>query len=214
IVSSAPLLVCPPTISAPLAIGFTISAAAGSNTVRQNGAQDGDVIVLTKPIGTGVMLAAEMRQMVDGDHYHGAIESMLRSQATASSMLAKVATAMTDVTGFGLAGHLLNILLASNVSAHLESARIPVLNGATEHAESGIRSTLWSSNMNQVDRVNMPDGALKDLFFDPQTCGGLLATVPEAQIDSLMSAFAKLGEPIWRIGRITSGSPVINVSGG
>lgn len=199
---------------AELTIGFTISAPAGPNIVRQNGAEDGDVIVLTKPIGTGVLLAAEMQQMADGGHYQAAIENMLRSQATASAILAKAATAMTDVTGFGLAGHLLNILIASNVSAFLDGASVPVLDGAVEHAGAGIRSTLWASNMSQVDRVNMPDGALKDLFFDPQTCGGLLATIPEAKIETVLKAFADQDEPIWTIGCVEAGSAIISVSGG
>lgn len=199
---------------AELTIGFTLSAPAGPNIVRQNSAKDGDVIILTKPIGTGVLLAAEMRQMADGDDYEAAIESMLHPQAQASKILAKSATAMTDVTGFGLAGHLLNILLASNVSAHLVGASVPLLMGAIEHAEAGVRSTLWTSNMNQQDSVNMPEGALKDLFFDPQTCGGLLATVPETHIGEVLKEFADLDEPIWTIGCIKAGSPIINVSDG
>lgn len=199
---------------AELTIGFTISAPAGPNTIRQNGAQDGDVIILTKPIGMGVLLAAEMRQLTDGDHYQAAIESMLRSQSIAAAILSETATAMTDVTGFGLAGHLLNILIASDVSAQLEGQSVPTLRGALELAEAGIRSTLWASNMAQVDRVNMFDSALKDLFFDPQTCGGLLATIPKAQIDRVQKAFADKGEPFWTIGQIISGSPIINVNDG
>ena len=197
-----------------LTIGFTISAPAAPNLVRQNGAQNGDTIVLTKPIGTGVLLAAEMRQLADGDHYQAAIENMLRSQAKASEILARAATAMTDVTGFGLAGHLLNILVASDVSAHLDVQNIPLLNGALKHAEAGIRSTLWTANMAQVDRVAVSDGALKDLLFDPQTCGGLLATVPEASTDKVLDAFASEGEPIWIIGCIKSGSPMISARDG
>lgn len=196
---------------AELTIGFTVSAPAGCKIVRQNGAQDGDVIVLTKPIGTGVLLAAEMRQVADGDHYLATIESMLRSQATASTVLAKAATAMTDVTGFGLAGHLLNILVASGVAAHIDAQNIPVLNGAIQYAETGIRSTLWSSNTTQIDRVDMSDGALKDLFFDPQTCGGLLATIPETQIIRVLAEFAEHDEPIWTIGYIKAGSPMIDI---
>lgn len=196
---------------AELTIGFTLSAPAGPNIVHQNGAQDDDVIILTKPIGTGVLLAAEMRQLADGDDYQAAIECMLRSQGQASRILAKSATAMTDVTGYGLAGHLLNILLASNVSATLDLESLPVLQGATECAVAGIRSTLWTSNISQQDSVNMPDGALKDLFFDPQTCGGLLATIPETQIDDVLKEFAHLDEPIWTIGCIEAGSPIINV---
>ena len=199
---------------AELTIGFTISAPAGPKIIRQNGAQNGDLIVLTKPVGTGVLLAAEMRQLADGDHYQAAIENMLRPQVKASTILANAATAMTDVTGFGLAGHLLNILVASDVSAHLDRKNIPILNGAQRHAEAGIRSTLWSSNITQIDRIDMSDGAVKDLLFDPQTCGGLLATIPEEHINKVLDAFADQDEPIWTIGFIKAGSPVIHVRDG
>ncbi|MHA7858506.1 MAG: selenide, water dikinase SelD [Henriciella sp.] len=194
---------------AELTIGFTVSAPSGAKVIRQSGAQDGDIIVLTKPIGTGVLLAAEMRQLADGDDYLETLETMLRPQARASSLLASAATAMTDVTGFGLAGHLLNILDASNVSAVLEGRNIPVLSSALHHAANGIRSTLWSANRTQASRVSMTDGPLKDLLFDPQTCGGLLATIPVAQSDSILAKFEEFGEPIWQIGKIASGAPTI-----
>jgi selenide,water dikinase len=196
---------------AELTIGFSLSGSASSNVIQQNGAKPGDMIVLTKPIGTGVLLAAEMRQVADGDHYKAAIDSMLRSQATASEILASAATAMTDVTGFGLAGHLLNILIASDVAATLVEAEIPILDGALASAEAGIRSTLWPSNMAQASYLQMPDGALKDILFDPQTCGGLLATIPRADVDRVFADFAAKNEPIWKLGEITASAPLITV---
>lgn len=194
---------------AELTVGFTVSAPSGMKIILQSGVQDGDIIVLTKPIGTGVLLAAEMRELADGNDYLEALETMLRPQARASSLLASAATAMTDVTGFGLAGHLLNILDASNVSAVLEGRNIPVLPSALHHAANGIRSTLWSANRTQESRLSMTDGALKDLLFDPQTCGGLLATIPVAQSDKILAKFEEFGEPIWQIGKIASGAPAI-----
>ena len=179
--------------------------------VQQSGATVGDAIVLTKPIGTGVLLAAEMHQSADGDDYTAALTSMLRSQAKASQYLATAATAMTDVTGFGLAGHLLNILKASGVSARLSGSAIPVLEGAWALAEAGMRSTLWASNMAISDQVSMPEGPLRDLLFDPQTCGGLLATIPAAQVDDLLRNFEDDNEPIWRVGTIEAGPAHINV---
>ncbi|MFN3214732.1 MAG: selenide, water dikinase SelD [Henriciella sp.] len=196
---------------AELTIGFSLSGIARSNVIQQNGAKPGDVIVLTKPIGTGVLLAAEMRQVADGDHYQAAIESMLRSQATASEILASAATAMTDVTGFGLAGHLLNILIASDVAATLDGSQIPILDGALAAAKAGIRSTLWPSNMAQASYLQMPDGPLKDILFDPQTCGGLLATISKAESDRVLADFAAKNEPIWQLGDVTAGPPLITV---
>lgn len=198
---------------AELTIGFTISAPAETKPILQNGAREGDVIVLTKAIGTGVILAAEMRQLIDGEDYQRTIETMLHPQAVASSLLALSATAMTDVTGYGLAGHLLNILDASNVSAELIEQSIPILEGALRHAHEGVRSTLWTANLSQTPRLKMPDGPLKDLMFDPQTCGGLLATVSEDEINKVLKNFRDAGEPIWRIGRIVAGAPAINMTG-
>ncbi|GAB5455271.1 MAG: hypothetical protein Hens2KO_15000 [Henriciella sp.] len=197
---------------AELTIGFTISAPAGARPVLQNGAQEGDVIVLTKAIGTGVILAAEMRQLADGEDYQRTIETMLHPQAVASSLLASSASAMTDVTGYGLAGHLLNVVDASGVSAELEGQSIPVLPSALRHAHEGVRSTLWSANLSQAPRLKMSDGPLKDLLFDPQTCGGLLATVPENEVNKVLQKFRDAGEPIWRIGRIIAGAAVINIT--
>ena len=102
-----------------LTIGFSISGTLDRPPITQAGAAAGDVLVLTKPIGTGVILAAEMRQLADGADYQTTLQSMCRLQGAASELLSQSASAMTDVTGFGLAGHLLNILRASQLSAHL-----------------------------------------------------------------------------------------------
>lgn len=198
---------------AELTIGYTIVGEAASRPVTHGGAEPGDIVVLTKPIGTGVILAAEMRQLADGDDYQSVLNSMCRSQANAASILGGVATAMTDVTGFGLAGHLLNILDASGASAVIETESLPVLPGAEALATRGIRSTLWPQNAEQATRISRLEFPLQDLLFDPQTCGGLLATVPASKIDDLLADFQLGDEPIWHIGTITKGAPHIELSG-
>lgn len=197
---------------AELTIGFSISGLVHGHPVRLSGAGVGDVLVLTKPIGTGTLLAAEMRQQVDGDDYQLAIASMCRLQAKSAVMLARSATAMTDVTGFGLVGHLMNILDASGVSARLDITRVPVLSGAEALSAKGVRSTLWPSNASISARMSIEASPKGDLLFDPQTCGGLLASVPPSKIDQLMSDFKSAGEPIWQIGEIVSGHPFIEIS--
>ena len=97
--------------------------------------------------------------------------------------------------------HLLVVLMGERHEAN--SSSFP------RFAASTRRSTLWSANRTQASRVSMTDGPLKDLLFDPQTCGGLLATIPVAQSDNILAKFEEFGEPIWQIGKIASGAPTI-----
>lgn len=194
-----------------LTIGFSISGALDGEAITQAGASAGDVLVLTKPIGTGVILAAEMRQRADGHNYQAALDSMCRLQIAASEILARTASAMTDVTGFGLAGHLLNILDGSGLSAQVILADIPVLPGAEQLNAAGIRSTLWQANAEQGSRISQPASGRADLLFDPQTCGGMLAAIPVEKVQQVIDAFAAADESIWQIGTLAEGSPHIEL---
>ncbi len=194
-----------------LTIGFSISGTLEREAITQSGASAGDVLVLTKPIGTGVILAAEMRQLADGRDYQAALRSMCRLQIAASEILAKTASAMTDVTGFGLAGHLLNILNGSGLSAQVKLANIPILAGAEQLNAAGIRSTLWQANADQASRISGSATGRADLLFDPQTCGGMLATIPVDKVQQTIDAFAAIGEPIWKIGTLADGAPHIDL---
>lgn len=196
---------------AELTIGFSIAGKLDHAPITQSGASPGDCLVLTKPIGTGVLLAAEMRQLADGDHYQAALVSMTRLQSEASRLLREHASALTDVTGFGLAGHLLNILNASGVAARLSLADVPVLDGAISLASQGVRSTFWSSNAQRAEQMTLTTSPRTDLLFDPQTCGGLLAAVPAAKAPQLFAAFEAADEPVWKIGDITQSAPHIEV---
>lgn len=196
---------------AELMIGFSIAGNLDHAPITQSGASPGDCLILTKPIGTGVLLAAEMRQLADGDDYQAALTSMTRLQSEASSLLRDHATALTDVTGFGLAGHLFNILNTSGVAARIDLSDIPLLEGALNLASDGVRSTLWPSNAERAEQMTMTASPLTDLLFDPQTCGGLLATIPAAKTAQVFEAFEAAEEPIWKIGDITQGAPHIEV---
>lgn len=189
-----------------LTIGFSISGTLDRSPITQAGASAGDVLVLTKPIGTGVILAAEMRQLADGADYQTALRSMCRLQVTTSELLTQSATAMTDVTGFGLAGHLLNILKSSQVSARLNLSQIPILPGAEHLNARGIRSTLWQANAEQSKHISHFERGRADLLFDPQTCGGMLAAIPKPRLQSVLDAFAAADEPIWQIGELYAGT--------
>ncbi len=118
---------------------------------------------------------------------------------------------MTDVTGFGLAGHLMGICKASHVAAEIDLAAVPLLDGTEALAAQGIRSTLYPQNRAVADRMSIPMEPRADLLFDPQTAGGLLAAVAEVDADSALKALRQAGYPAARIGRIVAGKPFITV---
>ncbi|MEL6126687.1 MAG: selenide, water dikinase SelD, partial [Pseudomonadota bacterium] len=105
------------SVGAELTVGFTVTGLHETAPVGLDGARPGDAIILTKPIGTGTVLAGDMRLIADGEDVAAALTSMTRSNAAAARILAPIATAMTDVTGFGLAGHLSEILTRSGMGA-------------------------------------------------------------------------------------------------
>jgi selenide,water dikinase len=195
-----------------LTIGLTVTGLLDGPVIGHGGALPGDAIILTKPLGTGVILAAEMRGLASGDVVRKALASMRRPLTTATNLLSPVAHAMTDVTGFGLAGHLINILEASNVSARLTLASLPVLPGAEQLAAKGIRSSLWHSNVSLQTRVSAPASPLSDLLYDPQTAGGLLAIVPAERAADLIATFEARGEPAFVIGQIEDGAPFVRTA--
>ncbi len=124
------------SLGAELTLGFTVTGLCKGDAISQAGARPGNVVILTKPIGTGVILAAEMARAAPGAVVAGALASMSRPQGRASAILSPHALAMTDVTGFGLAGHLLGILEASGVAATLRLGAVPLLPGAEALSDS------------------------------------------------------------------------------
>lgn len=183
-------------------LGFTVTGLCESEPITLAGARPGDRLILTKPLGSGTILAAEMQLKARGAEVEACLAEMQRPQAEASRLLSG-AHAMTDVTGFGLAGHLMGICEASGVSAELEVAAVPLMEGAEALADAGVRSTIWGENRMLAPEV--PQGGRNDLLFDPQTAGGLLAAVPESEAASLLEALSAAGYPAVLIGRITEG---------
>lgn len=197
------------SMGAELTVGFTIEGALAGGAISLAGAQAGDHLVLTKPIGTGTLLAAEMHGHVDAAPYLEAVDSMVRPMDTASEILSQFASAMTDVTGFGLAGHLLNMLEASGLAAELTLGNVPVLKGAETLCRAGIKSSLWDANARVRARTDISPSPRGDLLFDPQTCGGLLASIPATKLDDMLAKMKAAGEPIWVIGKLCAGAPFI-----
>jgi selenide, water dikinase len=199
------------SIGQELTIGLTVTGLLDAPAIGHAGAQPGDAIILTKPIGTGVILAADMRGLARGDDVAFALGQMQRPLATAARLLAPAARAMTDVTGFGLAGHLMSILQASGVSARISLGDVPLLPGAASLAARGIKSSLWPANANLDRQISRPASAISDLIYDPQTAGGMLAVVPAGRAGDILAAFAATGETAFVIGSIEDGAPGVRV---
>ncbi len=165
------------------AFGLTVNGLAQTKQLmRKNALKDGDKLVLTKPIGTGVLLAADMRWQARGRWVDNAVQTMLLSNQTASEILLSFGVkACTDITGFGLAGHLLEMLQASACSAQINLDAIALLEGASECSKQGIRSSLFEQNQSNSDwcikQNHLTEHPAYPLLFDPQTAGGLLAAV-------------------------------------
>ena len=186
-----------------LTIGLSVTGLCSNDPVTLAGAQVGDVLVLSKPIGSGTILAAEMRRLARGSEVLACYETMTQSIENVARLL-KNAHAMTDVTGFGLAGHLAGICDASNVGATVQLDEVPLLDGALALAKSGVRSSLFPDNRNDP-RIAAPDTARGDLMFDPQTAGGLLAALPRDEADAIAK---EVSSSFTIIGEITNGSGV------
>jgi selenide,water dikinase len=197
-------------LGAELSVGFTVTGLAGAAPVGQSGARPGDALILTKALGTGVILAAEMAMQARGADVAAALAAMARPQGAPARLLAPQARAMTDVTGFGLAGHLMGLLEASGCAARLDLRALPVLDGALDLIGQGIRSTLHSANAALRPAMMLPEDPRAELLFDPQTAGGLLAAVPGPEAPALVAALRTEGFPAAVIGTLAEGQPAIS----
>ena len=180
-----------------LQLGFTVNGRlTEAGQLGKRGARPGDLLIVTKPLGTGVLFAAHMQQLADGRDIAAAIDMMLQSNARAAELaLAAGATACTDVTGFGLLGHLLE-MLGPGLQARLQLQDIPTLCGAREQLAAGVRSTMHQSNaalgLHALGCADIAPGGL-DMLFDPQTSGGLLIAVPVNSGEDLLADLRQAG---------------------
>ena len=178
-----------------MTVGYTTMGRFADGVVpfRKNGLNPGDLLVLSKPLGTGTILAALGDGNCRSEWMAAMLPHMLVSNQSASLIAREFnIVAATDVTGFGLAGHMLEMLGPSNCSAKLNAADIPLYAGFEQLTAEGVRSTLYppnreSAEMNGAD-IGSNDSAAAHALFDPQTSGGLLIAVPPAQADDLVKA--------------------------
>jgi selenide,water dikinase len=174
-------------------LGFAVSGLVEPRRAwRKSGLRTGDALVLTKPIGTGVILAGQMRGLTKARWLQAAVASMCRTNAEAARILrAHGVLACTDVTGFGLAGHLAEMLRGSALSARLYPSEMRLLPGALELAQAGVESTLAPENRRLLEFSER--GPLIDLLNDPQTSGGLLAGVSPTRAGACVAALRAAG---------------------
>jgi selenide,water dikinase len=197
---------------AELALGFAINGLIDEHmhgVMRKGGMQAGDLLLLTKPMGTGTLFAAHARHATKGRWIDAALQSMVQSNQLGAQILrSHGATACTDLTGFGLLGHLVEMTRPSGVDAELNMSTLPLLDGAVECVKAGMVSSLHPANVRLRRAIrNAQDFALDPrypLLFDPQTAGGLLASVPAAQAATCVQALQAAGYTHTAIiGRIT-----------
>jgi selenide, water dikinase len=183
-----------------LALGFSVTGTAGPDGfLRKGGLRPGDALILTKPIGGGVIFAADMRAQAPAGAVEAALAGMLASNREPARVLsAQGAQAATDVTGFGLAGHLAEMAEASGCAVDLALGAIPLYPGAAALARQGFSSSLVAENrlleerLRSLQPLSLPALAL---LFDPQTSGGLLAGLPSDCARACLSALHASGAP-------------------
>ena len=184
--------------------GYAVTGAVHPERVKANaGARAGDALVFTKRLGTGVIATALKRGLAAPEHVEAAVASMLElNRRACEEMLRLDAHGCTDVSGFGLLGHAREMALASGITLELDTASVRILDGALEYARAGAIPGGLKNNRDFVEcAVEMTAAVpreLEDLLYDPQTSGGLLISMPEADAASFERAF----EGAYRIGRV------------
>ena len=184
-----------------------IGAAHPDRLLRKGGARPGDTLVLTKRLGTGVLVSGHRQGRTAPGHLAAAIDQMRTlNRAAAEVLVATGISAATDVTGFGLLGHGLEMARGSGTRFVFDAASLPALDGAIELAEAGIETGGAAHNRRFVEHaLEVADGvppALVTLAHDPQTSGGLLAAVAPDRLAAVEAGLDAAGVDHWRVGRV------------
>lgn len=190
-----------------------IGAAHPDRLLRKGGAQPGDVLILTKRLGTGMLVSGSRQGRTSSPDLALAVDQMRALNRAASDVLVRLGIrAATDVTGFGLLGHGLEMARASGTRLVFDPAALPVLRGALELAAAGVETGGAAHNRRFVaGSLDVGAGISAELVtiaHDPQTSGGLLAAVPPAGLAELESALDRADVQHWRVGRVETGHGV------
>jgi selenide,water dikinase len=193
--------------------GYSVTGVIDPNKVATNsGAQPGDVIILTKPIGTGVISTGIKKGRASDDVVNGSVETMLTPGKHAAEAMREFSVkAATDVTGFALLGHAWEMACASKVTIRINAGSVPLLPGALDLAAAGMLTSGDKTNREyvgaDVEIAGSVDGNLLRLFFDPQTAGGMLISVAESSSEALLARLRENYSNARIIGRVHPRGP-------
>lgn len=182
--------------------------------IRKDGGRAGDTLILTKPLGTGILATAYKVDKLSLKNYATAIASMVLLNGAASEAAVEAGvTGGTDVTGFGLLGHLFEMCTAASVGAVISFSSLPFFDGVEALAEKGVVPGGSYANRDLLLPHTEPDESLPShallMAADAQTSGGLLLAVPAEKKDALESALNSRKQAFWEIGRLVEGKPAI-----
>jgi selenide,water dikinase len=194
-----------------------IGAGHPDRLFRKGGARPGDVLLLTKRLGTGLLVSGRRSGLTGDADLAAAVVQMRTLNRVASEILARHGTrGATDITGFGLLGHGLEMARASGARLRFEASAMPALDGALELARSGVETGGAGHNRRfTAPFLTVADGVPAErvaLAHDPQTSGGLLAAIPAATVDAVVADLAAAGVPAWRVGTVEAGEPGVAVA--
>jgi selenide,water dikinase len=200
-----------------LKYGLSVTGEVGVSEILSNRTgRAGQALVLTKALGTGIVAQAIKQGVASAEEESAAVASMTTLNGEALAVARRFAvTACTDVTGFGLLGHLRNVLRGSGVAAAIDMGAVPALPGALEHAAAGRVPGGSKANLQfvrpSVVMVGQEDPVRTSLVADAQTSGGLLLAVEAGQADELVAALRAAGCGGWRIGELVAPGPELAV---
>ena len=200
-----------------MSLGFAVSGLVDEQAVwRKTGLRPGDAVILTKPLGTGVIFAADMQYRAKGHWVTGALMQMLQSNRVAADVIHQYpVSACTDITGFGLAGHALEMLRGTESGLDLHASALPVLDGAIECLVNlGITSTLHEANRRAAIQVCGVDDAqltANEIIFDPQTSGGLLVGMAPARARACVIDLRRAGCQFAEMIGVVTDAPGLNI---
>lgn len=195
-----------------------VGVASPDHLLRKGGAQPGDLLILTKPLGTGLLVSGHKQGRVSDDDLARAVDQMrVLNRAASELLVAHGVRAATDVTGFGLLGHGVEMARASGTTFAFDAARLPALPGALEAARAGVETGGAAHNRRFVAPfLTVADGVAPEtvtLAHDPQTSGGLLAAIPRDAVKDLHKALGDAGLEHWAVGRVeAAGQPGVRLA--
>ena len=196
-------------------LGFTVNSFANQDLLWEKGTiKNGDDLILVKPIGSGVMFAGHQQGLANGEDIEACIENMLQSNHDAAMALREFpVNACTDISGFGLSGHLYEMLPDTGFSIEINLSNLPTLPGALTLLENGIRSSLHAANRAGSEQIKnletMKDHEKVELLFDPQTSGGLLFSLPPANSADALKEVHQRGYRAVIIGRVSQPEAIL-----